>query len=124
MIQQLPSTWSEDASTQAPENAARFSELSTRLQELDERRRLARERVEMYKQLKTLVEPLGDIEGNIVVREGEIEQELEKMRLLMVRVQRGIDTVGTGGEAGEHEEGWDEEEGGVDERVVRILEGS
>jgi hypothetical protein len=93
IIEQLPATWSEEAESVAPEKAARYKELQTRLAELNERRKVTRARVERYRALKELLGPFeegADVQGNLVVKKGEVEKELERMKLLMVRVQRGV----------------------------------
>lgn len=62
--------------------------------ELNEKRKAARERVEQYKAAKKLLEPFeGEKDGlqeNLVTKNGEVEKELERMRMLMLRVERGI----------------------------------
>lgn len=76
----------------APEKAERYKELQRRLAEANEKRSLVRERVAHYKALKELLvpfeEPAENVQGNLVVRDGEIEKELERMKLLLLRVQR------------------------------------
>ena len=57
------------------------------------RRREKRETVERYRALKGWLDPFGEgcgVQENLVTRKGEVETELERMKLLMVRVQRGI----------------------------------
>ncbi|CZR53019.1 uncharacterized protein PAC_02897 [Phialocephala subalpina] len=93
VIEQLPEEWSEEAESKAPEQARRYKELQQKLAELNERRKVAREKVENYKALKKLVDLLGGdagVQDNLVTKNGEVEVELEKMRRLMVRVERGI----------------------------------
>ncbi|TVY31531.1 hypothetical protein LSUB1_G008967, partial [Lachnellula subtilissima] len=46
IIDQLPPSWSEEAEVEAPAKAARYTELQTRLEELNELRREKREVVE------------------------------------------------------------------------------
>jgi hypothetical protein len=104
IIEQLPESWSQEAESKAPEKAARYQELQTRLKELNERRKEKREMVERYRALKVLLGPFGEgggVQGNLVTRKGEVEAELERMKLLMVRVQRGVQGL----EKGEEEEG-------------------
>jgi hypothetical protein len=124
IIEQLPATWSEEAESVAPEKAARYKELQTRLTKLNERRKASREKLERYKALKGLLEPFEegtDVQGNLVVKEGEVEKELERMKLLMVRVQRGVQGL-------EHKE-VDGEEMDIDverdeqEKVLAVLGG-
>ena len=94
IITQLPEEWSPEAETKAPEEAARYKELQARLVELNERRKVARERVEQYRAVKKLLEPFegedAGVQENLVTRNGEVESELERMRMLMLRVERGI----------------------------------
>jgi hypothetical protein len=81
-------------------------DLQSRLAALNEKRRAARERVEQYRAAKGLLEPFEDVEGvqgNLVVKNGEVERELERMRMLMLRVERGI--TGWEGRGGGGDEG-------------------
>lgn len=93
-ISNLPEQWSDEAATLAPEQAAKFQSLQQRLTELNEKRKSAKERLEQYKAAKKLLEPFEDIETsvqeNVVTKNGEIEMELERSRMLMLRVERGI----------------------------------
>lgn len=118
MIEQLPEEWSEEAELKAPEQAAKFKALQQRLTQLSEKRRLAREKVEQCKALKELVDPFGEdggVQGNLVTKNGEVEQELERMRRLMLRVERGIGTLE------DRREGEDEDMVDVDEGEGRAL---
>lgn len=92
IISQLPEEWSADAATRAPENAAKYAQLQGRLQELTEKRRVAREKVEAYRHTVDLLRPFdaGYVQENLVAKNGEVEKELERMRMLMLRVERGI----------------------------------
>ncbi len=89
----MPEEWSEEAEKKAPEQGRRYKELQQKLIELNERRKAAREKMENYKALKQLIDLLGEdagVQDNLVIKNGEVEVELEKMRRLMVRVERGI----------------------------------
>ncbi|KAH6704232.1 kinetochore Sim4 complex subunit Fta4 [Leptodontidium sp. MPI-SDFR-AT-0119] len=125
VIEQLPEEWSENASTTAPEQAAKFTQLSQKLTALNEQRRIAKGRVERYKQFKEMVGLLGedaDVQDNLVTRNGEVEVELEKMRRLMLRVERGfgaLEVKGQGEEMDIDVEGEDDEEG----KVLALLNG-
>lgn len=93
IIEQLPEEWSEEASAKAPEQAAKYTDLQQRLVALNERRQKASKKVEGYKRMKDLVGLLGEdagVQENLVTRNGEVEVELEKMRRLMLRVERGV----------------------------------
>lgn len=109
----MPEQWNEEVESKAPEQAAKYKELQQKLVELNERRKGAREKVENYKALKQLVDLLGEdagVQDNLVTKNGEVEIELEKMRRLLVRVERGIggleekqdsDDMVSGGEEGQ-----------------------
>ena len=57
---------------------------------LDDQRQRRRQRLDQLRQLQELLEPFGkpqeDIQPNLVTRDGELVQELEKMRMLAARV--------------------------------------
>jgi len=94
IIEQLPEDWSEEAEVEAPEKSRKYQELQQRLVEVTERRRVAKERLEQYRNAKQLLvsfegEDAG-LQSNLVVKNGEIEKELERMRMLMLRVERGL----------------------------------
>lgn len=90
----MPEEWSEEAETKAPKQAAKYKELQGRLLELNEKRRAAKDRLEQCKAARKLLEPFDhaekNIQENIVTKNGEVEKELERMRMLMLRVERGI----------------------------------
>ena len=94
MIDQLPEEWSEEAEAEAPEQAARFKELQTKLAELNERRKAIRQKLAHYKAAKKLLTPFegedAGLQDNLVTKNGEVETELERMRMLMLRVERGL----------------------------------
>jgi hypothetical protein len=101
VIESLPEEWSEEAEEKAPEDAARYKELQQRLVELNDRRKAARDRFEQYKMASKLLEPFrgedAELQHNLVTKNGEVEKELERMRMLMLRVERGM--MGLGEEA-------------------------
>lgn len=125
VIEQLPEEWSENASTTAPEQAAKFTELSRKLTELSEQRRIAKERVVRYKHFKEMLALLGEdagVQDNLVMRNGEVEVELEKMRRLMLRVERGVGALE--GKGQEEEMDVDVEfEGEEEGKVLALLGG-
>lgn len=94
IIEKLPEEWSEEAESRAPEEAAKYKELQQRLMELNKKRKIARERVEQYRAAKKLLEPFegedAGLQSNLVTKNGEVERELERMRMLMLRVERGV----------------------------------
>jgi hypothetical protein len=68
---------------------------------LNDRRKAARDRLEQYKAVSKLLEPFrgedAELQHNLVTKNGEVEKELERMRMLMLRVERGM--MGLGEEA-------------------------
>jgi hypothetical protein len=94
VIEKLPEQWSEAAESKAPAEAARYKELQSRLVDLNEKRKAAREKVEQYRAAKKLLEPFegedAGLQDNLITKNGEVERELERMRMLMLRVERGI----------------------------------
>ncbi|KAJ5618893.1 hypothetical protein N7510_002877 [Penicillium lagena] len=72
----------------------RFQQLRERLIALDDQRQLQRRRLDQLQHLQHLLEPFQDpqkhIQPNLVTRDGELVQELEKMRMLVARVSGRI----------------------------------
>lgn len=68
----------------------RFQQLRERLIALDDQRQQQRRRLDQLQHLQQLLEPFQDpqknIQPNLVTRDGELVQELEKMRMLVARV--------------------------------------
>ncbi|KAI1331659.1 kinetochore Sim4 complex subunit Fta4 [Xylariaceae sp. FL0255] len=109
-ISALPHTWESQnprESTDNPLEAKRYTELVATLNELNTRRREARERVERLRRMAEVLKPfdtssasrngnanddretdtgMDHIQRNLITRNGEVERELERMRLLLVRV--------------------------------------
>ncbi|KAH6713030.1 kinetochore Sim4 complex subunit Fta4 [Leptodontidium sp. MPI-SDFR-AT-0119] len=125
VIEQLPEEWSENASAKSPEQAAKFTELTQKLTALNEQRWVARERVERYRKFKEMVDLLGEdagVQDNLMTRNGELEEELEKMRRLMLRVERGVGALEGKGQGEEMDVDMDfegEEEG----KILALLSG-
>ena len=90
--------------------------------ELNERRKAARERLEQYKAASSLLEPFhgedAGLQGNLVTRNGEVEKELERMRMLMLRVERSMMGLDAKGRKDEMDIDIDEEE---DRNVLDLL---
>jgi len=125
VIEQLPEEWSENASTTAPEQAAKFTELSRKLTALSEQRRIAKERVKRYKHFMEMVGLFGEdagVQDNLVSRNGDVEVELEKMRRLMLRVERGVGALEGKGQ-GEEMDVHIEFEGEEDGKILALLGG-
>lgn len=97
IIEQLPEDWSEESQAEAPEQAARYTELQTKLTELNEKRKVSRERLQQYRVAKKALDPFegeeAGLQENLVTKNGALETELEKMRMLMLRVERGLEKL-------------------------------
>lgn len=56
-----------------------------------------REKVARYKRVKDMLEPFENatqtVQPNLVAREGELEKELERMRLLVARVRGRVEAL-------------------------------
>jgi len=87
-IEKLPTDW-QSGDVQPDENQ-RYRELRARLVELSQRREQQRQRLTQYTHVETLIEPFRDaqnnIQPNLLTRDGELLQELDKMRMLVARV--------------------------------------
>lgn len=114
VISSLPPAWESEREAAAyPLEAERYAELAGRLRGLAARRDEARARVERLRRMRALLDPfsgggsststhgaaaaagagdessfgpLGGVQENLVRRDGEVEKELERMRMLLVRV--------------------------------------
>ncbi|KAK4452387.1 kinetochore Sim4 complex subunit Fta4 [Podospora aff. communis PSN243] len=92
MIATLPSAWDAVSPQQAeayPLEAKRYAELVGRLQELSTQRGEAAVRMERLQRMKALLGPFEDVaavQENLVTRNGEVEIELQRMRMLLARV--------------------------------------
>lgn len=107
VISALPQTWeSELEATAQPLEAKRYAELVERLQDLSARKEAAEARVRRLRKMRALLAPFSvaehdhaadsgevssftaanGVQENLVQRDGEMEKELERMRMLLVRV--------------------------------------
>ncbi|KAI1098472.1 kinetochore Sim4 complex subunit Fta4 [Jackrogersella minutella] len=105
VIATLPSAWDLHSPSQAdahPAEANRYADLASSLTALSAQRKEARSRLDRLRHMRALLAPLtsisenagGDsvVEGrdkvqpNLITRDGELEKELERMRMLLVRV--------------------------------------
>ena len=72
--------------------------------ELNEKRKAARGRLEQYRAAKKLLEPFegagAGLQDNLIVNNGEVERELERLRMLLLRVERGITGLDNRGQDG------------------------
>jgi len=120
IIASLPPAWEGVSSQQAeshPAEAQRYAELVSRLQELSSQREDAAARVSRLERMKALLEPFDDaaaVQENLVTRNGEVETELQRMRMLLARVGGRVSQLREreGGKAGKAREG--------DEMVVDV----
>lgn len=119
VISSLPPAWESEREAAAyPLEAERYAELAGRLRGLAARRDEARARVERLRRMRDLLAPfsssaegadegssLGPMAGvqeNLVTRDGEVEKELQRMRMLLVRVGDKVAKLK------EREAGWDD----------------
>lgn len=114
MIATLPSEWdhpepsSSSSSSSHPLEAKRYAELAADLRALAERKQQAAARVARLRRMRTLLEPFGPdpaaaassspaggggggagldgVQENLVTRNGDVEAELHRMRMLLARV--------------------------------------
>ncbi|OTB02777.1 hypothetical protein M426DRAFT_24385 [Hypoxylon sp. CI-4A] len=104
VIASLPSTWDLHSAPQAeanPPEANRYADLAASLTLLSARRKEARSRLDRLRRMRDLLGPftsapnsttgqgeagLDKVQSNLVTRDGELEKELERMRVLLVRV--------------------------------------
>ncbi|KAJ5771296.1 uncharacterized protein N7511_003347 [Penicillium nucicola] len=72
------------------EQNTRYQQLRERLASLDSQRQQRQRRLDQLQNLQRLLEPfkdpLKDIQPNLITKDGELVQELEKMRMLVARV--------------------------------------
>lgn len=106
-IAALPPTWDQLGPTEAaayPTEAQRYAEQQAALGALATRRAETRARLERLRAMERLLRPFRDdgatrgheddgggagattLQQNLVTRNGEVEKELERMRMLLVRV--------------------------------------
>lgn len=97
-IERLHDSW--DGDEEDEDGQARYQELTETLKDLNERRKSMREKVEGYKRLKEMLGPFErateTVQPNLVARDGELEKELEKMRLLVARVRGRVEALPEG----------------------------
>lgn len=92
VIKSLPTSWERVSKRQAeahPAEAQRYAELVMRVQELGARRDEVAGRVARLRRMRGLLEPFEEVDGvqeNLVTRNGEVETELQRMRMLLARV--------------------------------------
>ncbi|KAK4217167.1 kinetochore complex Fta4 of Sim4 subunit, or CENP-50-domain-containing protein [Rhypophila decipiens] len=117
IISNLPPTWDHDAASQRqsqsyPTEAATYSDLVSQLKSLSSQKQALSSRVSRLKRIKNLLEsfdtttpstPSGEeeeeeeekpkLQDNLITRDGQIEKELQKMRMLLARVGGRVDQL-------------------------------
>ncbi|KAG5803737.1 hypothetical protein H9Q74_004884 [Fusarium xylarioides] len=92
-IEALPASWHlEKDINDHPMETKRYADAVQQLTELNDQRKQLREQVARLKRLHYIVEPLqtdengAGIQENLLTRNGPVEKELERMRILLARV--------------------------------------
>lgn len=100
VIENLPSTWaSEKDTTEYPLEAQRYNDAIQPLTTLNSQRKDIKLRVERLRRLKETIDPLKTSDGgvgiqeNLATRNGPVEKELERMRMLLIRVTGRVGTL-------------------------------
>ena len=107
VIATLPLEWEGADSSSRPLEARRYAELAGELHDLADRQRQAAARVARLRRMRALLQPfaanpggddgggggdsgdggrLDGVQENLVTRNGEVETELHRMRMLLARV--------------------------------------
>jgi hypothetical protein len=88
---------------------------------------VARERLQQYSAAKQALTPFeGEetgLQDNLVTKNGELENELERMRMLMLRVERGLEKLDQGQRLRDDEMDVDVEDEG-DKKLLALLQGT
>ncbi|TIC91782.1 Kinetochore protein fta4 [Colletotrichum higginsianum] len=92
-VKSLPPTWPVDHDvTMYPMEAKRYAEQVDRLKSLAELRQQTTARLERLRRMKALLDPFRSdddgigVQENLITRDGEVEKEMESMRVLLARV--------------------------------------
>ncbi|WQF89090.1 Putative kinetochore Sim4 complex subunit Fta4 [Colletotrichum destructivum] len=92
-VKSLPPTWPVDRDvTMYPMEAKRYTEQVDRLKSLAEQRHQTTARLERLRRMKALLDPFRSdddgigVQENLITRDGEVEKEMESMRVLLARV--------------------------------------
>ncbi|KAF5120850.1 Inner kinetochore subunit fta4 [Metarhizium anisopliae] len=91
-IEELPSSWPIESDLgRYQEKAKQYEGIVLRLRQLSEERKEMRLRMEKLRRIRDAVQPLSatdesNIQDNLVTRNGPVEKELERMRVLLARV--------------------------------------
>lgn len=125
-IEALPDAWdNESEAARQPEEAEHYAELVNHLKSLKERKEEMRAKIERYKALKSDLEPLNEpsrnVQENLCTRNSAVEEELQKMRMLLARVNGRLETLPPATAA--REDSGDPMEGLDDEKKMGVLFG-
>ncbi|KAL0942136.1 kinetochore protein [Colletotrichum truncatum] len=106
-VKSLPATWpAEEISTRYPMEARRYSEQLERLKSLAEKRQQVKDRIDRLRHMKTLLDHFrsdesgAGVQENLVTRGGDVEREMEKMRVLLARVGGRVNLLPESTESG------------------------
>ncbi|KAK4191544.1 kinetochore Sim4 complex subunit Fta4 [Podospora australis] len=88
IISSLPSTW--ESQEQEEKEREKYAELVSQLNALNQQRKETESRLAKLHHLQSLLQPFvpaqENVQQNLVTKNGEIEEELSKMRMLLARV--------------------------------------
>ncbi|KAI9886944.1 MAG: hypothetical protein M1823_001236 [Watsoniomyces obsoletus] len=150
-IAKLPDRWPDEdqrhgpragANGQTEEENERYVQLHTQLTHLNELRRQSQEKLERYRYLQRLLQPLGNPQENVqpnliyinhesfddTTDDNELERELIRMRELLDKVESGVRTLKRDGPKQRGPDAMVEEFGVADEdadivKIEKILQG-
>ena len=103
-IAKLPEEWPEGEEEEEDTGAERdkYAQLRSQLSTLSEKEQELRRKTTIYKQLLQMLLPIKDpknnIQPNLVTKDGELGKELEKMKVLMVRLGEKVKSSDIGGQ--------------------------
>ncbi|KAI9878051.1 MAG: hypothetical protein M1830_002066 [Pleopsidium flavum] len=127
-IANLPEEWpdeggEDESGLQRFGESKRYQQLQARLVALNAQRQTQKHKLAQYRQLQQMLEPFKnpqvDIQPNLVTRDGELEKELDRMRILIARVSNGMQGREEDGSVGGELE--EEEEKSTEEKLAGVL---
>lgn len=120
-------TFLRPASPPLASDDSQYTSLLSRLHSLSSSLKTSKQQLAQYQHLLSLLEPLRnpreDVQPNLASKGGELERELERMRVLAGRVKAGVEKRGWEGEGGDNGEMEVDARGEERERLVRVLDG-
>ena len=98
VISTLPEVWDEpEEAERYPDEAAQYTDVAARLKERNTRRVEMKKRIAQYTKLKDELGPFEDVRKNVqddlCTRDGPVEAELQRMRMLLARVKGRLETM-------------------------------